>query len=233
MIDLSHRSTQPEEMDAPGTSAEDYTRCIADLAGVNRVTFTHRATLKWLDRAIRDLPRGAAVSILDVACGYGDLLRAIGRWAGRRGLSVVLEGIDLNPRSADAASAATPAGMTIAYRTGDVFAYDPRPLPDLIVSSQFAHHLVDDDVVRFVRWLDSHAACGWFIADLHRHALAYYGFPLLARVAGWHRIVRQDGQTSIARSFRRGEWERLLAAAGAAAEISWSIPFRYTVGAVK
>jgi SAM-dependent methyltransferase len=233
MIDLSHRSTQPEEMDAPGTSAEDYTRCIADLASVNRVTFTHRATLNWLTRATRDLPQGASVSILDVACGYGDLLRAIGRWAGRRGISVALEGIDLNPRSAEAASAATPPGMAIAYRTGDVFAYDPRPLPDLIVSSQFAHHLDDDDVVSLVRWLDSHAARGWFIADLHRHALAYYGFPLLARVAGWHRIVRQDGQISIARSFRRADWERLLAASGVAAEIRWSIPFRYTVGAVK
>jgi 2-polyprenyl-3-methyl-5-hydroxy-6-metoxy-1,4-benzoquinol methylase len=232
-MDLSRRSTQPEEMDAPGTSAADYARCIADLASVNRVTLTHRATLKWLDRATRDLPRGAAVSILDIACGYGDLLRAIGRWAVRRGLSVVLEGIDLNPRSAEAASAATPAGMSIAYRTGDVFAYAPRPLPDLIVSSQFAHHLDDDDVVRFVRWLDSHAARGWFIADLHRHALAYYGFPLLARVAGWHRIVRQDGQISIARSFRRNDWEGLLGASGAAAEIRWCFPFRYTVGALK
>jgi 2-polyprenyl-3-methyl-5-hydroxy-6-metoxy-1,4-benzoquinol methylase len=122
-------------MDAPGTSSEDYARCIADLASVNRVTFTHRATLNWLTRVTRDLPKGAVMSILDVACGYGDLLRAIGRWAARRGLSVMLEGIDLNPRSAEAASAATPPGMAIAYRTGDVFAYDPRPLPDLIVSS--------------------------------------------------------------------------------------------------
>jgi hypothetical protein len=88
-------------------------------------------------------------------------------------------------------------------------------------------------VVRFVRWLDGHAARGWFIADLHRHALAYYGFPLLARVAGWHRIVRQDGQISIARGFRRAEWEGLLAASGAAAEIRWRFPFRYTVGALK
>jgi 2-polyprenyl-3-methyl-5-hydroxy-6-metoxy-1,4-benzoquinol methylase len=233
VIDLAHRSTQPEEMDADSTSADVYARCIADLARVNRVTMTHRATLKWLDRATRDLPRDASVSILDVACGYGDLLRAIGRWAGRRGLSVVLRGIDLNPRSAEAASAATPPGMPITYHTGDIFAYDPQPLPDLIVSSQFAHHLSDDDVVRFVRWLVSHAARGWFIADLHRHALAYYGFPLLARCAGWHRIVRQDGQISIARSFRRAEWERLLAAAGAIADIRWSMPFRYTVGAVK
>jgi 2-polyprenyl-3-methyl-5-hydroxy-6-metoxy-1,4-benzoquinol methylase len=233
MADLSRRSTQPEEMDAPGTSAETYARCIADLAKVNRLTFTHRPTLRWLGAATRDLPPGATVSILDIACGYGDLLRAIRRWADRRGLSVVLAGLDLNPLSAVQATAATPPAMAIAYRTGDVFDYRPQPLPDLIVSSQFAHHLSDAEVVRFVRWLDAHAARGWFIADLHRHALAYHGFPLLARVAGWHRIVRQDGQISIARSFRRAEWATLLASAGSAADIRWNFPFRYTVGALK
>lgn len=232
-MDFSRRSTEPEEMDAETTSAEDYARCLRDLAGVNRVTFTHQSTLNWLTRATRDLPRGARVSILDVACGHGDLLRAIRRWADKLGLAAILEGIDLNPRSAVVAAAVTTPEMAIAYRTGDVFDYDPAPSPDFIVSSQFAHHLTDDQVVRFLRWLDRHAARGWLIADLHRHALAYYGFPLLARAARWHRIVRQDGQISIARGFRRAEWERLLAEAGVTAEIQWSFPFRYGVGALK
>jgi hypothetical protein len=119
--------------------------------------------------------------------------------------------------------------MAIAYRTGDVFDDNPQPPPDFIVSSQFAHHLTDAELVRFLRWLDRHAERGWFIADLHRHALAYYGFPLLARVAGWHRIVREDGRISIARSFSRTDWETLLAAAGVAADIRWSFPFRYCI----
>jgi 2-polyprenyl-3-methyl-5-hydroxy-6-metoxy-1,4-benzoquinol methylase len=224
---------QPEEMDAATTSAEEYAVCLRDLAGVNRVTFTHRATLNWLARATRAVPPGGRVSILDVACGHGDLLRAIRRWADRRGLPVALEGIDLNPRSAEVAAAATTPEMAITYRTGDVFAFDPQPMPDLIVSSQFAHHLTDEEVVRFVRWLDRHAARGWFIADLHRSAFAYYGFPLLARLAGWHRIVRMDGRISIARSFRRAEWRGLLAQAGISADVNWRFPFRYCVGALK
>jgi SAM-dependent methyltransferase len=232
-MDLSRRSTTPEEMDAETTTVAEYARCLRDLAGVNRITLTHRATLRWLTRATRDLPQGGHIGVLDVACGHGDLLRAIRRWADRRGLNVMLEGIDLNPRSAEVARAATAPEMAVRYRTGDVFAFVPHPLPDLIVSSQFAHHLTDDDVVQFLHWLDRYAARGWFIADLHRHALAYYGFPLLARLAGWHRIVRQDGQISIARGFRRAEWERLLAQAGIKAGIRWSFPFRYCIGCLK
>jgi len=220
-------------MDAETTSPETYAICLRDLSQVNAVTFTHRATLNWLKRVTHGLPHEAPLSILDVACGHGDLLRAIRRWADRRGLNPTLQGIDLNPRSAEVAAAATPPEMRIQYVTGDVLSYDPAPSPDLIVTSQFTHHLADRDLVRFLSWLDAHAMRAWFIADLHRHFLAYYGFPLLARIAGWHRIVRQDGQISIARSFKKSEWQKLLAEAEIPAEVKWNLPFRYCISRAK
>jgi 2-polyprenyl-3-methyl-5-hydroxy-6-metoxy-1,4-benzoquinol methylase len=232
-MDLSVRSELPEEMDAPTTDARTYAACLRDLASVNRVTRTHRPVLRWLKNATKALPKGQPVTILDVACGHGDLLRAIARWAAKNAIAVRLFGLDLNPRSAEVAAAATPTAMGITYITGDVFAFALDEAPDLIVSSQFTHHLTDEEIVHLLRWMERTALHSWFIADLHRHALAYYGFPLLARAAGWHRIVRQDGQISIARSFRRTEWGILLGRAGVAAKITWNLPFRYCVSAVK
>ncbi len=205
-------------MDSDALDAAEYARCLADLARVNVVTMTHLPTLRWLRRATRDLPAGQTIHILDVACGHGDPR---------------LEGIDLNPRSAVVAAAATPPGMAITWRTGDVFAYAPDPAPDFIVSSQFAHHLTDAQVVEFLRWLERHAARGWFIADLQRHVLAYWGFLLLATVAGWHKVVRDDGAISVARSFRKPEWRALLREAGIDAGISWVVPFRLCVSRLK
>jgi trans-aconitate methyltransferase len=144
-----------------------------------------------------------------------------------------LTGIDLNRRSGVAAAAATPADVEIAWVQGNVFDYEPQPRPDFIVSSQFTHHLDDDQVVAFLRWLEGHAMRGWYVADLHRHAIPYYGFRLLARLAGWHRIVRYDGTVSIARSFRRADWQRLIAAAGVPAEVHWHMAFRLCVGRIK
>ncbi len=232
-MDLSRRSDAPELMDDADLDNAEYARCLRDLAAVNRLTATHRPTLAWLDRAVQTLPPDTPVSILDVASGHGDLLRAIRRWADRRGITARLEGIDLNPRSAREAAAATDPALEITWRTGDVFAYTPQPPPDFIVSSQFAHHLDDAGVARFLRWLDQHAAHGWLITDLHRHALAYYGFPLLARAMFWHRIVRLDGTVSIARSFRRGDWVGYLENAKLAADIAWRLPFRWSVGHLK
>ncbi len=233
MVNLARRSAAEETMDSAALDPAEYADCLTDLARVNVITLTHRATLRWLRRATRDLPPGTVISILDVACGHGDLLRAIHRWAERRGIAARLEGIDLNPRSAEVARAATPPEAAIVWRTGDVFAYAPDPAPDFIVSSQFTHHLDDADVVRFLKWLDHHAVRGWFIADLQRNIVAYWGFQVLATLARWHRIVRQDGAISVARSFRKPDWQALLRQAGITATISLAIPFRLCVGRLK
>ena len=154
MIDLSHRSTEIELMDLPQISPEDYARALADLAKVNRITLTHRPILKWLEQATDSWPAGHRFSLLDVASGHGDLLRAIHVWGTKRGFKLDLRGIDLNPRSALEAAAATPPGMVITWQTGDVFAHTPDPAPDFIITSQFTHHLDDTQVVALLRWME-------------------------------------------------------------------------------
>lgn len=219
-------------MDDARLDLADYQRCLTELAVVNRLTFTHRPTLRWLARQTRALPRGGEFSVLDVGYGDGDLLRAIARWAHRRGLKAHLSGIDLNPRSAAAARGATPPDMSIDYRTGDVFAYQPDRPVDFIVSSQVAHHLSDEEIVELLTWLETNSVYGWHLADLHRHSFAYYGFPVLARLMRSHRIIRSDGMISIARGFRRADLQAFLDKADLPAEISW-YAFRFCVRRTK
>lgn len=229
-MSLAARSTAAERMDTDCADFDDYSRCLRDLSRVNVVTMTYRPTLAWLARETAGL---AAFSLLDVACGHGDMLRRIRRWAGRKGIAARLEGIDLNPWSARAARAATPEAAAINYRTGDVFAFDPPGAEfDFIISSQFAHHLSDEQVVAFMHWMDTHAHRGWFIGDLHRHWFPYYGFGLLAWIARWHPFVLSDGRISIARAFVPDDWQRLVREAGLAADavsIQWHLPFRLCV----
>jgi SAM-dependent methyltransferase len=226
---LASRSTQDEQMDTDCADYDDYRRCLRDLGRVNTVTLTHRPMLAWLER---ETAGRATFSLLDVACGHGDALRRIRAWCNKRGLSAQLEGIDLNPWSTRAAVEATPPAAEIRFITGDVFAFEPEPRYDFIISSQFAHHLTEEQIVRFIGWMEAHAARGWLIGDLHRHWFPYYGFELLARIAMWHHFVRSDGRISIARSFTREDWRRILLAAGLAngeAMVHWHVPFRFCV----
>ncbi len=156
------------------------------------------------------------------------MLRRIARWARRRGLAADLVGVDLNRRSAIAARAATPIDWPIEYRTGD-YRDLAGPL-DVIVSSLVAHHMTDDELDEFLRFMEARAARGWIVNDLHRLAFPYYGFPLLARLLGAHRIVREDGKVSIGRAFRAADWQTILARAGIeGARIVRRFPFRLCV----
>ncbi|MGE0225936.1 MAG: methyltransferase domain-containing protein [Acetobacteraceae bacterium] len=185
--------------------------------------------LNWLAGETRDLQR---FSVLDVGSGFGDALRQIHRRAVSRGQRVRLVGLDLHPWSTRAARESTPANHPIEFLTEDLFRYVPPEPFDFVISTQFAHHLNDSDITRFIRWMERHARCGWFICDLMRHRFSYLGFPLLAFAAGWHHYVRHDGRVSIGRSFVPGDWRRLLQSAGVpegAATISRHAPFRLCV----
>jgi SAM-dependent methyltransferase len=223
-MNLSQRSTQQESMDTGCVDFDDYSRCLRDLSRVNVVTLTHRPMLSWLKMHAK-----GDFSVLDIACGHGDALRKIRA----RYPAAHLTGIDLNPWATRAAREATDPAARITFINGDAFAYKPAQKFDFIISSQFTHHLTDEQVAGFLRWLQDNAGKGWFISDLHRHVLPYYGFPILARLAFWHRFVRDDGQISIARAFIRAEWEALLRNAGITTQqafVAWYIPFRLCVG---
>jgi SAM-dependent methyltransferase len=235
-IDLTARSRQDELMDTEPVSFEEFRACLVDLARVNRLTRAHRPTLAFLDRVARARRSTRPIEVLDVGSGYGDMLRAIGAWSRRKGVAVSLTGVDLNRWSSRAAAAATAPDLGIRWATADVFSYDSAAEIDVVVSSLFTHHLPDPLVVSFVRWMEARARLGWFVSDLHRHPVPYHFFRHYAKLARLHRFVQHDGPVSIARAFRAGDWERLVAEAGldpAAVEVQWRAPFRLTVTRLK
>ena len=223
---LEDRLIAQEMMDEPGMDLATYRAVLQDLAKVNRVTRAHAPTLAYLDRALegRDSFR-----LLDVGFGDGDMLREIAAWAERKGKTAYLVGVDLNPKSKVVARESTPRDLPIEYWTGDYAEVIARDF-DVVISSLVAHHMTHDELVAFLIGMDTHAKCCWFVNDLHRHGFAYFGYPLLAQLAGWHPIVRHDGHMSIARSYRPGEWQPILAEAGITdARVRRVFPFRLCV----
>lgn len=231
MSKLAVRSREDEQMDAADLDPAVYEQVLHDLARVNRWTLTAHPVLAFMKRAIGD---ARSFRLLDVGFGDGDILRAIARWARRRNIAADLVGVDLNEKSVHAARIATPADLAIDYRAGDYL--DQQGPFDFIISSQVTHHMTDEQLMTFLRHMEAEARMGWLICDLHRHGFAHWGFPILARLMFVHRIVREDGRLSIARSFRPAEWEALLAEAGipaGAARIVRRFPFRLCVERVR
>ncbi len=232
-MDFTERAHLSEWMDDP-CSYEDFRDCLRDLAQVNRMTLAYRPTLHWLNSVLQ--PHAECVHIVDVGCGGGDMLRHIARWAKQRQVAVRLTGIDLNPHAAHAARELDSGSAGIAWVTGDAFSFHPEIPIGIVVSSLFTHHLPDDEIIQFLQWMERVSRVGWFVNDLHRERLPYYGFRALAAVMRWHRFVQHDAPVSIRRAFPDRDWERYLASAGLPLEsvaIETFRPARLCVGRVK
>jgi 2-polyprenyl-3-methyl-5-hydroxy-6-metoxy-1,4-benzoquinol methylase len=233
-FDFLRRADLSELLDQP-CSYKDLRGCLRDLEQVNRVSFGYRPTLEWLEQFVGASNR--PLHIVDVGCGGGDMLRRIESWAARKRMAVKLTGIDLNPHAIRAAREFTRAESRIEWIIGEVSSLNPDAgRIDLVISALFTHHLTDDEIVRFIRWVELTTRHGWFINDLYRSQTPYMWFKVLAAAMRWHRFVRHDGPVSFQRAFLPDEWKLYVQRAGLFARdvcIATVRPGRLCVGRVK
>ena len=214
--DFRSRAKLTELMDEPCSRAQ-LRGCLTDIAKLNRWTFAYRPVLRWLS-SFSNLSshRSGPLRILDVASGYGDGLRRIEQWARQRNIYVELTGLDINPDATAIAAEASRASSQIRWVSADIFQYSPPRPVHLVISSLFTHHLCDQDIVRFLLWMEKHATLGWFVNDLSRAPMPYNFMRVFGRLARLHPFVQYDAPVSIARAFVAEDWQQLCAAAGLA-----------------
>lgn len=230
MPNFSQRSHQRELMDGNDLTFAEFDHCLRSLERINVLTLAYRPTLDWIKA---ELSRTESRTILDAGCGGGDMLRRIENMARKNGLKVELTGIDLNPWSKEVALSMP--SSAIQYETADIFTFYSRHTFDYIICSLFTHHLDDDQIVEYLRWIDRSSKRGWFINDLHRHPLPYYFIKTATSLFSNNRLIRHDAAVSVARSFTVTNWQSLLARAGlkGRAEVKWYFPFRICVACRK
>ena len=220
-LDFSQRAHLTECMDEP-CSYEELRGALRHLAWVNRLTRAHRPVMQWVERLAKsnltsespDAGHAQLLKIVDVGCGYGDMLRRIEHWAGQRGVAVELVGVDVNANAVRAAREATPAASRIAWVHGTACASPEAAGADLVTATGMMHHLPEAEIVRLLAWMERTARVGWLIVDLHRKPVPYRVFDAVMRFGWWHPFIRPDGLASIRRSFLAEDWQRLCSAAG-------------------
>jgi SAM-dependent methyltransferase len=197
---LDRRDPRRELMDVEEGSPEQVARALRFLRFVNRWLGGCRAVLWCLSRLTLP-PRPL---ILDVASGAADIPAAIRRrWPGARVVA-----LDVNRQ---VLRAAAPARGVRRVRA------DARRLPfravDVVVCSEFFHHLADGEAAALLRQFDAIARHGIVINDLLRRRRAYLWTRLLVSFSG-SRWVRHDGPLSVRRAFAWPEVLRLREASG-------------------
>lgn len=208
------RSQKLERIDTGDYTPEEYDRFLSDIQLVNRFAGDNRALRRTLLREVRETDL-KAFSVLDVGAGSGQLLKLIARRARREQRVARLVGLELNARSAYLIHEGSADIPEIRSVRGDALKmpFADRSF-DYAVSSLFAHHLKDEEIVAALHEMSRVSRRGVFLIDLHRHPMALVAYKAFCTAFAISRLVREDGSLSILRGFKRPELADLARKAG-------------------
>jgi ubiquinone/menaquinone biosynthesis C-methylase UbiE len=170
-----------------------------------------RAALRFgLSMALKSSAPQAALSLLDVGTGAGDLPLDAMRWGQRRGIKIHPLGLD---RSLPAARLAEVNGVPTVVGCAGTLPVRSRSV-DIVLVSQLIHHLRRDSAVQILRECDRIARRAVIVTDLERSQLAVAGFWVVSRVLQFDAATRNDGITSVRRGYSPAEFSGLFREAG-------------------
>ena len=231
-MDFSQRSYQPEFLDRKDIPFVDIARNMKELNFINTHLGGHNITIHGLKKILSHATeKKNNLLVCEIGCGGGDNLQVIYDWCTKNNIRVNTLGIDINPDCIEYARTHTsiPVSNWIAsdYKTVNL-----SEKPDIIFNSLFCHHFNDEQMIHILKWMKKYATVGFFINDLHRHALAFYSIKLLTKLFSKSYLVRNDAPLSVQRGFTRKEIEEFIRKAGIQAyNIEWKWAFRWLITA--
>jgi len=208
---LNSRSYTKELLDGDQIPEKDLFLNLKELDTINRLLGGYNISLSALNKIVQD---GATYKLVDIGCGGGDTLKHIYRWTVKSKKKITLVGIDIKPVCIDYATANTKA-LPIHYICDDYRQlYNHTDKVDIIHACLFCHHLDEAQLVELVKFALKHKAI-LVINDLERNPLAYYSIKWLTELFSNSYLVKNDAPLSVARGFKKDEWNDILLKAGA------------------
>jgi 2-polyprenyl-3-methyl-5-hydroxy-6-metoxy-1,4-benzoquinol methylase len=231
MPDFSTRSSEAEIMDDLNCTGYVLERTLRELEIINKWLGGNRITIDALEQLLESYPKDREITIVDLGCGGGDMLRIIDSWGKNKKFRLILTGIDANPNIVAFAKQNLAPYPHIQFQTLNIFSEEFRSQKyDIVIGTLFYHHFSNDQLIQFFRQLKKQVAIGFIINDIHRHWFAYYSIKLLTQSFSKSSMVKYDAPLSVLRAFKGRELRKMLERTAAENfTIRWKWAFRWQV----
>lgn len=227
---FTHRSNQIEIMDDLQCQGEVVHQTLRELEFINRWLGGNVVTLEAVKKLIKNRDH-ETLTIADLGCGGGDMLKLLADWGRRNSRSLKLVGIDANPHIIDFARTNCEDYPEISLETVDVFSLDfQQKKYDIAMGTLFYHHFSSAQLVNLFSKLIHQARIGIVINDIHRHWLAFYSIRLLTKLFSKSAMVKFDAPLSVLRAFTKPELVDIMSRADIRQyQIKWKWAFRWQI----
>lgn len=206
LIDTQYRTNDPEIMDDFDLKGEMLKDALDKIAKINQFLGGNKLTLKGVQKLLKNVPDSDVITIVDVGCGNGDMLRKLADFGIKNNVKFELIGIDANSFTINYAVELSKKYSNISYRCEDIFSKSFSELKyDIVLCTLTLHHFKNEDIQNILKVFDVNSRIGFVVNDLQRSALSYRLFQMLCFVFRLNEMSRKDGLTSILRGFKRQE----------------------------
>lgn len=227
LVNTKFRSEAPEIMDDFSLEGKLLRDTFDKLELINRLLGGNRVSLQGINKILKNQPKNQPITIIDIGCGHGDILRDVAKMGRKNGQIFKLIGIDANKDAVDYANELSTLYPELSFYNMDVLSESYKNLKaDIVLCTLFLHHFKPKEVIALLESNLKNATIGMVINDLHRSKIAYYLFKLVT-VFTSNKMVRQDGLTSILKAFKRKDLQQISRELEAKATIEWKWAFRY------
>ncbi len=225
---FSQRSSQIEIMDDLQCEGEVVNQTLIELEIINRWLGGNTVTLGGIKKVVVQ-SNLKEISILDLGCGGGDMLKEIAKWGKQKNLKLKLTGIDANPNIIAFAKGNTKEYAEIDYVAENIFSADfARRKSDIIIATLFTHHFSHQELVELFKTLKQQSRHGVVVNDLHRQWFAYYAIKMLTSIFSKSEMVKYDAPLSVLRGFSRSDLISILQNAEISEyQLVWKWAFRW------
>jgi 2-polyprenyl-3-methyl-5-hydroxy-6-metoxy-1,4-benzoquinol methylase len=197
------------------------------LGSINKWLGGNSITIDGIQKLLKNQSKERTYTIIDLGCGHGDILRLVADFGRKKGYKFKLIGIDANQDAIDYASELSTDYPELSFRNEDIFSEAFNEIDyDIALTTLFLHHFKDEDILNLLSRLLKKASLGVVVNDLQRSQIAYGLFKLLGVVIS-NDMIKQDGLTSILRSFKREDLEQMSKRLNLKSQIQWKWAFRY------
>ena len=227
-VNTKYRSNKIEIMDDLNMEGELLLKTLDQIAAINKRLGGNKATILGLNTLIKQAPKEVSLSIIDLGCGNGDMLRAVADNGKKQGRIFKLIGIDANEHTINYARKLSVDYPEISYIKMDVLSDEFSGLTgDIVLSTLFMHHFKDPEIEKMLVSLLNKISMGIVINDLHRCRRAYWLFRFISLFIS-NPMVRNDGAISVLRGFKKKELLEINnKLPGSTGLVRWKWAFRY------
>tara|TARA_B100000780_G_scaffold275250_1_gene241560 strand:- start:365 stop:1087 length:723 start_codon:yes stop_codon:yes gene_type:complete len=227
LVDTSHRSSEIEMMDDFTIEGVVFRDTLDKLEIINRFLGGNKLTIHGLKKLLQNQSKNKTITIVDLGCGHGDILRDVAEFGRKKNYSFKLIGIDANFAAIEYARELSKEYSELSFEMIDIFSEDfKKQSYDIVLCTLFLHHFKNEELISFLKSTIKKATIGVVINDLHRHKLAYYLFKLIGFFIK-NKMIREDGLISILRAFKRKDLENISIQMKVQFSIQWKWAFRY------